>query len=150
MTLRQTKSGTMSAERILIDTSVWIEYFRGKSTGLVDYVGAIAKNREICVPRIVLAELLQGAKSEKELVVIEKFMDAFTILDQTDQTWLRAGKLSHELKKKGKNVGLTDCYIAVIAQDNKCAVLTLNQHFRDIRQHTRLDLIDADAVMHKK
>ena len=33
------KYGTMSAERILIDTSVWIEYFRNQSAGLVDPCG---------------------------------------------------------------------------------------------------------------
>ena len=140
----------MNAERILIDTSVWIEYFRGRSADLAGYVGQVARNREICVPKIVLAELLQGAKSEKELAVIGKFMDAFTILDQTDRTWFNAGKLSFELKKKGRNVSLADCYIAVIAQENDCAVLTLDQHFKDIGRHTGLTLIDVAAVMNVK
>ena len=138
------KSGTMSAERILIDTSVWIEYFRNQAPAFVGYVAEIVKTSEICVPRIVLAELMQGAKSEKELVVIAEFLEAFSIIDQTDQTWIKAGRLSHELRKKGKNVNLTDCYIAVIAQENSCAVLTLDQHFKDIRHHTRLDLVNID------
>jgi hypothetical protein len=93
----------MSAERILIDTSVWIDYFRNQSAVFVDFVADIVKKHEICVPRIVLAELMQGAKSEKELSVIAEFMEAFTIIDQTDQTWVNAGKLSYELRKKGKN-----------------------------------------------
>ena len=145
MTLRQMKSGTMSAERILIDTSVWIEYFRNQSPSIVDFVAEIAKNREICVSGIILAELMQGAKSEKELSAIAEFMDAFTMIDQTDQTWLKAGRLSHELRKKGKNVNLTDCYIAVIAQENNCAVLTLDQHFKDISRHTKLQLVNIDT-----
>jgi hypothetical protein len=134
----------MSAERILIDTSVWIEYFRNQSPSLVDCVMDIAKNSEICVPGIVLAELMQGAKSEKELSAIAEFMDAFTMIDQTDQTWVKAGRLSHALRKKGKSVNLTDCYIAVIAQENGCAVLTFDRHFKDIRHHTRLDLVNID------
>jgi hypothetical protein len=134
----------MSAERILVDTSVWIEYFRNQSQSIVDIVMEIAKNSEICIPGIVLAELMQVAKSEKELSAIAEFMDAFTIIEQTDQTWVRAGRLSHVLRKKGKNVHLTDCYIAVMAQENGCAVLTFDQHFKDIRHHTRLDLINID------
>ncbi|OPY93060.1 MAG: tRNA(fMet)-specific endonuclease VapC [Syntrophaceae bacterium PtaU1.Bin231] len=134
----------MIAERILIDASVWIEYFRNQSQNIVDFVMEIARNSEICVPRVVLAELMQGAKSEKELSAIAEFMDAFTIIDQTDHTWVKAGRLSHALRKKGKNVHLTDCYIAVIAQENSCAVLTLDEHFKDIRHHTRLDLVDID------
>jgi hypothetical protein len=132
----------MSAERIIVDTSVWIEYFRNKSADLIDFVTEVVKSRQICVPRIVLAELMQGAKSEKELSVIGEFMEAFTIVDQTDQSWLKAGRLSYELKRKGKNINLTDCYIAVLAQENDCAVLTLDRHFKDIRQHTRLPLVD--------
>jgi predicted nucleic acid-binding protein len=139
------KYGIMSAERILIDTSVWIEYFRNNSAALVDAVAEVVKNRQICVPRIVLAELMQGAKSERELSVIGEFMEAFTIVDQTDQAWLKAGRLSYELKRKGKNVNLTDCYIAVLAQENDCAVLTLDQHFKDIRRHTGLQLVDIDT-----
>jgi predicted nucleic acid-binding protein len=142
LTLQRMKSGTMSAERIIVDTSVWIEYFRNQSAGLVGLVEKIAKSGEICVPRVVLAELIQGAKSEKEISVIEQFMEAFTIVDQTDQTWLKAGRLSYELKRKGKNINLADCYIAVLAQENDCAVLTLDRHFKDIRQHTRLPLVD--------
>jgi predicted nucleic acid-binding protein len=142
LTLRRMKYGTMSAERILIDTSVWIEYFRNQSVGLVGLVEKMAKNGEICVPRVVMAELIQGAKSEKEISVIGEFMEAFTIVDQTDQTWLKAGRLSYELKRKGKNINLTDCYIAVLAQENDCAVLTLDRHFKDIHQHTRLPLVD--------
>jgi predicted nucleic acid-binding protein len=93
---------------------------------------------------------MQGAKSEKELSVIAEFMDAFTIIDQTDQTWVKAGGLSHELKKKGKNVNLTDCYIAVIAQENNCAVLTLDRHFKDIRTHVGIHLIDTESALREK
>jgi len=140
----------MSAERILIDTSVWIEYFRNQSPVFVAFVAELVKTREICVPRIILAELMQGAKSEKELTVIAEFMDAFIIIDQTEQTWINAGRLSHELRRKGKNINLTDCYIAVIAQENNCAILTLDRHFKDIRQYAGIKLIDTDTPMQKR
>jgi predicted nucleic acid-binding protein len=151
LTSRQMKLGTMSADRILIDTSVWIDYFRNQSAVFVDFVAEIVKNHEICVPRIVLAELMQGAKSEKELSVIEDFMEAFTIVDQTDQTWVNAGRLAYELrKKKRKNVNLTDCYIAVVAKENNCAVFTLDRHFKDIRPHVGIYLIDAEVALRGK
>ena len=141
------KYDTTSVERILVDTSVWIEYFRNQSPVFVGYVAEVVKTREICVPRITLAELMQGAKSEKELSVIAEFMGAFSIIDQTDQTWIKAGRLSYELRKKGKNINLTDCYIAVIAQENSCTLFTLDRHFKDIRPYTGIDLIDAEASM---
>jgi tRNA(fMet)-specific endonuclease VapC len=144
------KSGIMSAERILIDTSVWIEYFRNQPGGLSETVDDILKRSKVCVPRIILAELIQGAKSYKEIAVIGQFMEAFTIIDQRDTTWLNAGRLSYELKKKGKNVHLADCYIAVLARENGCAILTLDRHFKDIQQHAGIQRIDPESKRHRK
>jgi len=118
LTLRRMKSDTMNAERILIDTSVWIEYFRNQSPVFVGFVAEIVKTSEICVPRVILAELMQGAKSEKELAVLAEFMDAFSIIDQTDQTWVNAGRLSHELRRRGKNINLSEVISKVLDQRN--------------------------------
>jgi predicted nucleic acid-binding protein len=43
-------------------------------------------------------------------------------------------KISYNLKKKGKFVNLTHCYIAVIAQENRCRIFTLDEHFKDIQK----------------
>jgi hypothetical protein len=64
-------------------------------------VEEILTSSHVYVPKVVLAELMQGAKSEKEISVIEEFLEAFTIVDQTDDTWLGAGKLSFLMKRKG-------------------------------------------------
>src|SRR5512136_2382335 len=98
----------MNVERILIDTSVWIEYFRNKSSTLSNKVDEILSRKEVYVPKIVIAELIQGAKSEREVSIIRDFLEAFSIIDQTEDTWFKAGDLSFNLKKKGKMVNLTD------------------------------------------
>ena len=131
----------MSAERVLVDTSVWVSYFRGGSPVIAEKVDRLLAGDEVCVPKIVLAELLQGAKSEREISAIEDFFDAFTILDQTPETWLTAGKLSRELKMRGKTIHLLDCYLAVIAKENACAILTLDDHFKEIQKVMPLALV---------
>jgi len=131
----------MSAERVLVDTSVWVTYFRGGSPAISEKVDRLLAGEGICVPKIVLAELVQGAKSEREISTIEDFSDAFTILDQSPETWLKAGKLSRELKIRGKTIHLLDCYIAVIAKENACAILTLDDHFKEIQRVMPLALI---------
>ncbi len=73
----------MKDKNILIDTSVWIDYFKGTSTALSKQVDAALNNFEVHVPRIVIAELIQGAKSEKEVSVIEDFISAFNIIDSS-------------------------------------------------------------------
>lgn len=130
----------MNGEKILIDTSVWLEYFKNKSSEISEMVEKILSEREVCIPRIVLAELIQGSKSEREISVIEYFLDAFTIIDQKEDIWIRAGRLSYNLKKKGKTVHLTDCYIAVIAQEYKCLIFTLDEHFKEIQKVTNISL----------
>lgn len=131
----------MSAERILIDTSVWIEYFRNQSSSIGAKVDRILNEAEIFMPKIVIAELMQGSKSAKELSVIEDFFDAFQIIDQKEDSWIKAGKLAHGLKKKGKNIHLLDCYIALIAQEYGCKIFTLNRHFKEIQSIADILLI---------
>ena len=133
----------MNVEPILIDTSVWIAYFRDRNARLSAEVDEILSNAEVVVPKIVLAELIQGAKTEREVAVLEDFFGAFTIIDQTKETWIKAGKLSYALKRKGKTVNLTDCYIAVIANENSCRLMTLDEHFREIRKSLKLDLLEV-------
>lgn len=129
-------------DRVLIDTSVWISYFQSNAPAHVsDIVDEALERREVCVPKIVFAELIQGARSEKDLIAIREFLDAFTILEEGDNTWEKSGKLSYALKKKGKTINLADCYIAVLAKENNCSVLTLDKHFREIRKEIGIKLV---------
>lgn len=122
----------MSAEKILVDTSVWIEYFRDAESEVGAALDSILDDHEVFVPKIVLAELMHGAKSNREISVIGGFLEAFQVIDQSGETWLKAGRLAYDLKKKGRTVHLTDCYLAVLALENDCQVFTLNRHFEEI------------------
>lgn len=131
----------MRDDRVLIDTAVWIEYFRGKDDRIAGRVEEVLTDAEVFVPRVVIAELIQGAKSEKEISVIEEFVGAFNIIDQTEETWLKAGRLSYSMKRKGLTMHLVDCYIAVLANENDCLIFSLDEHFKDIGKFIKLDLL---------
>jgi len=131
----------MKGEKVLIDTSVWIDYFKSINNNIAEQVDEILNNAEVYVPKSVIAELIQGAKSEKEISVIEEFVNAFHIIDQSDDTWSKAGKLSYTMKRKGITANLMDCYLAVIAQENNCKILTLDRHFKDIKKFLRIELV---------
>ena len=130
----------MSGRRILVDTSIWIDYFQGGSPEIAERLDAMLTGEEIFVPGIVLAELIQGARSPKEVGVIEEFIEAFHLIDQKENTWRRAGKLSFDLKKKGKTIHLTDCYIAIMAMDHGCDIFTLDKHFKEIQKQVPIGL----------
>lgn len=128
--------------RVLIDTSIWIAYFQAKApTGVLEKVDELLSDGDIHVPKIVMAELIQGAHSEKNLEVIREFVEAFKIIAESADTWLEAGRLSFALKKKGKTINLADCYIAVLAKEHKCSVMTLDKHFKEIQKETGLKLL---------
>lgn len=133
--------GIMSVNRILIDTSVWIAYFKNSQKHLTVKVDDILTHSHVYVPKVVIAELIQGAKTEKEILVIEEFVDAFNVIDQTADTWLKAGKLSFTMKKKGITVHIIDCYIAVLAKEHDCSIFTLDEHFKSIQKFLKIDLL---------
>ncbi len=126
-------------DKILVDTSVWIEFFKKKEpwhsavSGLID-------DKRICCVGLVLAELLQGAKSEKELGVLRDFRHVFEFLDESVDLWQAVGELSHALVRKGKTIGLSDCYLAVAAKAHKAMILTLDRHFEVIKDVAGISL----------
>lgn len=127
------------SDKILVDTSVWIEFFRKKAP----YHKAILEvidSRRICCTGIVLAELIQGAKSQKEHDVLKEFLYVFDFLHDSNELWEKAGELSFSLRLKGKIVGLADCYISVVASSNNVKLFTLDKHFEIISKETKLDL----------
>jgi hypothetical protein len=131
----------MSAKKVLVDTSAWIEYFRNPEAEAASALDEIIDDCEVCVPKVVLAELMQGAKSAREIAVIEGFFDAFRVIDQSGETWIEAGRLAYDLKKKGKTIPLLDCYLAVMAKEHSCTILTLNRHFQEIKEIAGLSLL---------
>lgn len=126
-------------DKVLVDTSAWIEFFRKKEP----YYSLILKltdNDRACCIGIILAELLQGSKSEKELGTIKEFLYVFDFLPETLALWEKAGELSYNLQRKGKAVGLSDCYIAVAAEAGKVKLLTLDRHFSVLEKESGLQL----------
>lgn len=118
--------------KVLVDTSVWIEFFRRHEP----YHGAVLKLLDAdltCCTGLILGELMQGAKSEREISVITNFIHVFEFLPETPRLWEKTGRLSFTLRRKGITVGLADCFIAVSASEAGAQLFTLDSHFESIR-----------------
>jgi predicted nucleic acid-binding protein len=128
-------------DKVLVDTSVWIEFFRRREP----YYSSVSKlmdHEKVCCIGIVLAELMQGAKSEKELGTIRDFLHVFDFLTGPAELWAGAGELSFALRRKGKSAGLSDCYIAAVARSAGVRIFTLDKHFIAIRKETGIELFE--------
>lgn len=132
-------TGTAALVKVLVDTSVWIEFFR-KREPLHTAVLELLDADRVCCTGLILGELMQGAKSERELSVIRDFTSVFPFLPETPQLWEKAGRLSYALRRKGVTVGLADCFIAVSAVDAGAQLFSLDSHFEAIRSTSKLSL----------
>lgn len=129
-------------DKVLVDTSAWIEFFKKKEPWHRT-VSELMDDKRICCAGIVLAELIQGARSEKELEVLRDFRHVFAFLDESVDLWQAAGELSNALLRKGKSVGLSDCYLAAAARAHKVKILTLDKHFETIKDTVDIALFEA-------
>jgi len=119
------------SNKIIVDTSIWIEYFKNNS----DYVPFVEENlnlENIYIIGPIISELLHGVKNEKEYLMLSKSISAILYLDCIFEDWIKTGSILFNLKKRGKIIPLTDALIAAVAIRVNAAILTLDQHFKDI------------------
>jgi predicted nucleic acid-binding protein len=100
---------------IVVDTSVWIDVLRGDdSRGASRCVELIEDGAPIALTDVILTELLQGFRSEREARLVERHMRAFPILrlESLDDFSL-AAQLYRDARRAGITIGKTiDCLIA--------------------------------------
>lgn len=133
---------TNALDKVLVDTSAWIEFFRKKEPWY-SAVSGLMDDKRVCCSGLILAELIQGAKSEKELEVLRDFRHVFEFLDDSVDLWQAAGELSHALLRKGRSAGLSDCYLAVAAKTANVKILTLDKHFDIIKDMVGIGLYNV-------
>lgn len=114
---------------VLIDTSVWIDYFSGKNSAITDVVDDLLSDTRVATAGVILAELTQGARTIHESQSIHSHFQPLHWISSTDAHWEVAGQLSWKLRKSGKTVNLTDCYIASLAESASASIYTLDKHF---------------------
>jgi len=60
---------------ILVDASVWIDYFNGKRSWQTDLLDHMLSNDPIIMGDLILTEVLQGFKSDKDYETAKKYLD---------------------------------------------------------------------------
>ena len=122
----------MKNNGILPDTCAWIDYFRPGVAPLGQALDKALSAETVYVCGPVLYELVQGAKSEKEQSMLINALGALPYLEINESLWIKAGQMSSALRQKGKTIPFSDILIAVLALEHNLAVLTIDDHFRDI------------------
>jgi len=121
----------MENKRIIVDTSVWIEYFKNNQK-YVPFIEDSLNLENILISGPIISELLHGVKSEKEYKLLSESISAVPCAECVYDDWIKTGETLYNLKKKGITVPLTDALISVIAIRYDASILTLDKHFRSI------------------
>lgn len=117
---------------VVADTSVWIPFFNQPESPEKREIDALIDVDHLVLVGMVLAELIQGCRSSREVDTILSKLTGLRFLETGFSTWKRAGDLSFSLRRKGITLPLTDLVIAALALEHGCQVYTLDPHFEQI------------------
>ena len=117
----------------LVDTSVWVDYLRGKATPQVRTLKELLAGEEIVgVAPIILQEILQGADSDQRFEKWRKYFAGLCCYVPTDsvESYVAAARLYQVCRRAGKTPrSSNDCLIAQIAIEHKLALLQDDRDF---------------------
>jgi predicted nucleic acid-binding protein len=126
----------MGARRVIADTCIWIEYFRGKSS-VSEELKKLIQNGEVFVSGPVIYELIQGAKNKNDSALIKETLQSLSTLEVTHEIWLLAGDLFFDLRRKGITLPPSDVLLSAVAITTGSSLFTMDKHFDHIEQVRR-------------
>lgn len=119
----------------LIDTSVWVEFFRRKGDAAAKQRVADLLSADLAAYTCpVLFELLAGARSSDETDLV---LGAFALCERLTfdlPMWERAAVVEQGLRRKGSLVPRDDIFVAVVAVVRDVPLLCRDAHFDVIRR----------------
>ncbi|MFK4753304.1 MULTISPECIES: type II toxin-antitoxin system VapC family toxin [Oceanospirillaceae] len=125
---------------ILVDTSVWIDFFNGKSNREVEILDGVLGYQGVAIGDLIMVELLQGFRSDKDYNTAKKYLlnlDLYNML--TPDLALLAAENYRKLWRKGVTVRKTaDVIIATFCIENQIPLLYVDKDFIPFTQHLKL------------
>lgn len=113
---------------IAVDTSVWIEFFRGRQP-VADKLAALLDRDEVALPVPVRIEILTGVRASEQ-PRIGGLLAALPLLQPTDSTWDRIETWAVTGAAAGQRFGVGDLLVAAIALEHQQTVWSLDADFR--------------------
>jgi len=129
---------------ILVDTSVWIDFLRGEESVQRQTLHRLIEDEEdISIIGIILTEVLQGIKKDRDFQEVMGYLLEFPIYGpKSIETYLEAARIYRDCRRKGKIVRKTvDCLIAAICIENDLTLLHKDRDFDLIESCTELRVL---------
>ena len=120
-----------TVERSVVDTSVWVDFFRGKAPA-VALIHDLARAHTTVVCGQIVQETIQGARTETEMDFLRTQMGLWHHEAEQPEDYHRAAGIYARLRWKGVTVPPGDCLIAAVAQRCELPLLSSDAHFAQI------------------
>ena len=127
---------------ILVDTSVWIDLFRGRRTPQVARLEGLVGREELIIGDLTLAEILQGMRDERDVARVDAAFAAYRVAPLVGEEIARQSAAYYRrLRRQGITVRKTvDCLIATWCLQHHVPLLHAD---RDFEPFVRLGLVEA-------
>ena len=127
------------SDNVLIDTTVWVEYFRKKESPISRQLKLLIEKNRVAICGVIYSEVLQGARDD-----VQELRALFSKIPRLEMSWdvfEKAGLVSRDLRKAGQPLPMSDCLIASAALCHGTTLLTLDGDFKRVSGLEMLDQI---------
>ena len=124
---------------VVVDTSIWIEYFRsGDNSERLDFL--IDENL-LVINDLILAELVPSLKVRNQGKIVSLLYDIKKL--ELSINWEEIIEFQFRCLKNGINgVGIPDLIVAQNAKQNRCEIYALDTHFKLMKDILELQSIE--------
>jgi predicted nucleic acid-binding protein len=125
---------------ILVDSSVWIDYFNGNTTWAVERLDQLLGSEQLAIGDLILTEVLQGFASERDFRAAEQMLTSLQIVELGGrEIAIQAAKNFRVLRKAGVTVRKTiDTVIATRCIESGYELLHDERDFEPFVKHLGL------------
>jgi predicted nucleic acid-binding protein len=114
----------------IVDTSVWIDFFRGVDTPQVDTLGSLLRKGTVAVGDIILSEILQGIRSDSEFNHVRNHFRKIPVYSMGGRDLaVRSARNFRRLRLKGYTVKTVDSFIATFCIESGLPLLHNDRDF---------------------
>ena len=124
---------------VLVDTSIWVEYFKsGNNSEKLDFL--IDENL-IVINDLILAELVPYLKVRNQQNIVKLLYNIEKL--ELSINWDQIIEFQFKCLKNGLNgIGIPDLIVAQNAKQNRCEIYSLDNHFSLMKDILELQLLD--------
>jgi hypothetical protein len=132
---------------VIVDTSVWVGFFAGRSNPRVRILESLlARGEDIGLCGVILAEVLQGIRDDREYRKTRTYFDDLLFLPMTRDTFVQAAEIYRSLRRRGVTVRKpVDCMIASVAIENNAPLLHNDHDFDPIAKYCGLRAVQPTS-----